>query len=87
MDSYSDLGLGSRPQVMDLMSYAIWYHPWNAMATGLYPISLVIGMIPTRDKVPETLMRIHGSSNGWSGPPGVLIWYPAQQVRCLSLSR
>ena len=54
---------------MDLMSYAIWYHPWNAMATGLYPISLVIGMIPTRDKVLETLMRIHGSSNGWSGPP------------------
>ena len=34
MDSYSDLGLGSRPQVMDLMSYAICYHPWIAMATG-----------------------------------------------------
>ena len=68
MDSYSDLGLWSRPQVMDLMSYAICYHPWIAMATGLYPISLVIGMIPTRDKVLETLMRIHGSSNGWSGP-------------------
>ena len=34
MDSYSDLGLGSRPQVMDLMSYAICYHPWIAMVTG-----------------------------------------------------
>ena len=53
---------------MDLMSYAICYHPLCAMATGLYPHILSDRDAINGDKVLETLMRIHGSSNGWSGP-------------------